>query len=43
MIGMVVADRRVQFEVNAEAAERAGLVLGSQLMRLARTVVEPRR
>ncbi len=40
MIGLVVANRRVQFEVNAEAAERAGLVLGSQLMRLARTVVD---
>ena len=34
MIGLVVANRRVQFEVNALAAERAGLVLGSQLMRL---------
>ena len=43
MIGMVVADRRVQFEVNAEAAERVGLMLGSQLMRLARAVVEPKR
>jgi hypothetical protein len=40
MIGLVVANRRVQFEVNALAAERAGLVLGSQLMRLARAVVE---
>lgn len=42
MIGLVMANRRVQFEVNAEAAERAGLVLGSQLMRLARTVVDTR-
>jgi hypothetical protein len=40
MIGLVVANRRVQFEVNALAAERAGLALGSQLMRLARAVVE---
>jgi hypothetical protein len=40
MIGMVVANRRVQFEVNAMAAERAGIALGSQLMRLARAVVE---
>jgi hypothetical protein len=42
MIGLVMANRRVQFEVNAEAAERAGLMLGSQLMRLARTVVDTR-
>jgi hypothetical protein len=40
MIGLVVANRRVQFEVNAQAAERAGLALGSQLMRLARAVVD---
>ncbi|MGH8664684.1 MAG: YfiR family protein [Burkholderiales bacterium] len=40
MIGLVMANRRVQFEVNADAAERAGLVLGSQLMRLARAVVD---
>ena len=42
MIGLVMANRRMQFEVNAEAAERAGLMLGSQLMRLARTVVDAR-
>jgi hypothetical protein len=40
MIGLVMANRRVQFEVNADAAERAGLMLGSQLMRLARVVVD---
>ncbi len=40
MIGLVMSNRRVQFEVNAEAAERAGLMLGSQLMRLARSVVD---
>jgi hypothetical protein len=40
MIGLVAANRRVQFEVNADAAERAGLVLGSQLLRLARAVVD---
>jgi hypothetical protein len=40
MIGLVMSNRRVQFEVNAEAAERAGLMLGSQLMRLARAVVD---
>ncbi|MPZ45234.1 MAG: DUF4154 domain-containing protein [Betaproteobacteria bacterium] len=42
MIGLVAANRRVQFEVNADAAERAGLVLGSQLLRLARAVVDPK-
>lgn len=40
MIGLVVSNRRVQFEVNVEAAERAGLMLGSQLMRLARAVID---
>jgi YfiR/HmsC-like len=40
MIGLVMSNRRVQFEVNAEAAERSGLMLGSQLMRLARAVVD---
>jgi hypothetical protein len=41
MIGLVMANRRVQFEVNALQAERAGLALGSQLMRLARSIVDP--
>ena len=40
MIGMVVANRRVQFEVNTQAADNVGLSLGSQLMRLARAAVE---
>jgi YfiR/HmsC-like len=38
MIGLTMVNRRVHFEVNADAAERAGLALGSQLLRLARNV-----
>jgi hypothetical protein len=38
MIGLARVDRRVQFEVNLDAAERAGLAFGSQLLRLARNV-----
>lgn len=35
IIRLTVIDRRVRFEVNASAAERAGLRLSSQLLRLA--------
>ena len=42
MIGLVMANRRVRFEVNLQATEEAGLDVGSQLLRLARAVIEPR-
>lgn len=38
MIGLIYADNRVQFEINNEAAQRANLKIGSQLLRLARLV-----
>jgi hypothetical protein len=38
IINLRVVDRRVRFEVNAVAAERAGLKLSSQLLRLAMVV-----
>lgn len=40
MINLVVHEKRVQFEVNIAAAERAGLTPGSQLLRLAKIVAE---
>ena len=38
MIGLVAVGDRIQFEVNAEVAQAAGLKISSQLLRLARTV-----
>jgi hypothetical protein len=38
MIGLVISDSRVQFEVNAAAAQYANLQLGAQLLKLARSV-----
>lgn len=40
MIGLVTVDRRVRFEVNLQAADRAGLSVGSQLLRLAHAVID---
>ena len=40
MIGLITANDRVQFEINNEAALRANLKIGSQLLRLARLVKE---
>jgi len=40
MIGLINADNRVQFEINNDAAQRANLKIGSQLLRLARLVKE---
>jgi hypothetical protein len=40
MIGLVVAERRVRFDVNLEAARRGGIRLPAQLLRLARQVRE---
>jgi hypothetical protein len=38
MIGLVISDARVRFEVNAEAAQRANVKLSAQLLKLARSV-----
>lgn len=38
MIGLVASDSRVQFEINAAAAQHAKLQLGAQLLKLARSV-----
>lgn len=38
IIGLVKRDERLQFEVNTNVARKAGLVLSSQLLRLARIV-----
>ncbi len=38
MIGLVVDGTRVQFEINAQAAQRANLKLSAQLLKLARKV-----
>ena len=42
MINLTTEEKRVRFEINVEAAERAGLKLGSQLLRLATIVAESR-
>jgi hypothetical protein len=38
MIGLVTADDRIQFEVNLDPSQRAGLKINSQLLKLARAV-----
>jgi YfiR/HmsC-like len=38
IIGITVAERRVRFDVNLEAARRGGIRLSAQLLRLARQV-----
>jgi hypothetical protein len=38
MIGILVVERRVRFDVNLEAARRGGIGLSAQLLRLARQV-----
>jgi len=38
IIGLVIDDGKVRFEINARGAERAGLKVSSQLLKLARTV-----
>ena len=39
MIRLVVADKRIRFDINAKAAEEARLKLSSQLLKLARRVI----
>ena len=41
-ITFVIEDDRVKFDVNPDAAARAGLTISSKLLRVARSV-EPRR
>jgi len=38
MIGLVVNDSRVQFEINVRAAQRANLKLSAQLLKLSQRV-----
>jgi len=38
MIGLLMDDNRVQFEVNLKAVERAGITISSQLLKLARDI-----
>jgi hypothetical protein len=40
MINLVLLRKRVGFEVNAQAAQRAGLRISSQLLKLAKEVIE---
>jgi uncharacterized protein DUF4154 len=42
MINLTTEDKRIRFEVNVQAMERAGLKAGSQLLRLARIVTDAR-
>jgi hypothetical protein len=42
IINLTTEEKRVRFEINVEAAERAGLKPGSQLLRLARIVGDSR-
>ena len=40
MIGFVVEDNKVRFNINLDAAERAGIKISSKLLKLAKTVRE---
>ena len=40
MIGFVVEDNKIRFEINLDVAERAGIKLSSKLLKLAKTVHE---
>ncbi len=43
MIGLFIEDNKVRFDVNLEAAERAGLKISSKLLKLAKNVRERRK
>ena len=43
MIGLVIEDNKVRFDVNLDAAERAGLKISSKLLKLAKNVRERRK
>jgi hypothetical protein len=38
MVNFIIEDNRVQFEINIDAAERAGLKISSRALKLARVV-----
>ena len=40
MIGLVIEEERIQFEINREAAEQKGLKISSKLLRLAKMVAK---
>jgi hypothetical protein len=40
MISLFMADNKIRFEINTRAANRAGLRISSQLLKLARSVIE---
>ncbi len=43
MIGLLIEDNKIRFEVNLDAAERAGLKISSKLLKLAKNVHERRK
>lgn len=43
MIGLLIDDNRIRFEVNLDAADNAGLKISSKLLKLARNVRERRK
>jgi hypothetical protein len=43
VIGLLIEDNKVRFDVNLEAAERAGLKISSKLLKLARNVRDRRK
>jgi YfiR/HmsC-like len=40
MIGFVTVDEKIRFEINARASNRAGLNVSSQILKLARQIIE---
>jgi hypothetical protein len=43
MIGLLIEDNKVRFDINLDAAERAGLKISSKLLKLAKNVRERRK
>ena len=43
VIGLLIEDNKIRFDVNLEAAERAGLKISSKLLKLAKNVRERRK
>ena len=43
MIGFLIEDNKIRFEINLDAAERAGLKISSKLLKLAKNVREKRK
>lgn len=40
MIAFVTVENKIRFEINIRSAKRAGITIGSQLLKLAKTVIE---